>query len=482
MRRVLWIDDDQRLLTPAAVALGKAGLQVEFASDLAGAIDALKAERWDHVVVDVGIAAGDLEARHPETLDALGFDQETTGLTFAAYLLKAPAPLARSAESITICSGFQREFLESVAPDAMAKFGFVSKASKAFLERHFIADLMKALGLTSAQRDEAPSVAEAFDLPYLDLYHDLKAAARSSLPGLRRVSERLHEYAGGKQVGLDSAVANVETLASALVDEAFVEQGVTKSKLEAVEDVLADLSEKRTRLHVTGYVDLTRLGDKLALTASRLPRLGSTQVLLEACRALQSLLCAIEIDKVSDRLLSELSVQELPDASGDACAFDASAILANILDSEEPNALANRAGFDRHIQSGVLIRTQTPGQAHLYRRALTNIIDNAIKYQGRMPENNTWIIVRHSADSTWCTTSVEGWGPPIPPHELHEIFRAGRRGERARKQGEGRGLTIAEGCIRALGGWITPKSELGRRGNATNTFTVRVPLAPKLEN
>jgi signal transduction histidine kinase len=480
MRRVLWIDDDHRLLTPAAAALSAAGVTIVFATDLAIALDRLQAEAWNQVIIDVGIDVGDLERRHPAALEALGFGRETNGLDFARYLLNSPPPVGRAADSIIICSGFRQEYLQSVAPDLMAQLAYVSKAPKAFQENRFISEISAALDLHRDETLPLPPPISALELPYLDLYHDLKVAVRSSIPSLRRVAERLHEFVGGKRAGLDAAIAAVEGFGATLTEEAFSAPGVNASHLGDVEDVLAALAEKRANLAATSYIDLTQLSDKLLLKVARLPTLASTALLFEACRTLQTRLCAIEIDKVSARLLSEFSTPQ-SDAGVDSFSFDSSAILNNILDIEEPNAMACRAQFDRHIAPTVMLRTEQPGQSHLFRRALTNIIDNAIKYQGRLPQSSTWIIVRHFARGNWCVTSVENWGAPIHPEEIEDIFARGRRGEMARRQGDGQGLAIAFGCVSALGGSIIPKSVRGSRSNATNTFTVRLPLTPPLD-
>ncbi len=478
MRRALWVDDDQRLLTPAAIALGAAGIEIVFASDLAMALDRLKSEQWDYVIVDIGIDPGALTVRHPEALEALGYEQETTGLDFARYLLEAPAPIKRDATSIIICSGFKLAYLQSVAPELMARFAFVSKDARAFRENQFIADLSTALGFSEPV--EAPPLAVAtLELPYIDLYHDLKIAVRSSIPALARVQERLLEFSGGKQADLEAALEKVEERGTTLVDEAFSARGVNAAHLGAIEDILAILAEKRADIEPTGYAELTQLTDRLMLKVARLPKLHSVVALGEACRILQTRLCAIEIKKVTQRLLSEFSTPQL-DASTDAFSFDSSSILSNILDIEEPNAMASRAQFERHIAPNVVLRTIQADQAHRFRRALTNIIDNAVKFQGRLRDRSTWIIVKHFADRGWCVTSIENWGAPIRPEELNAIFARGRRGEMARKQGNGQGLAIASDCVHALGGSITSESRESWGGNAINTFTVRLPLTPRL--
>jgi signal transduction histidine kinase len=85
------------------------------------------------------------------------------------------------------------------------------------------------------------------------------------------------------------------------------------------------------------------------------------------------------------------------------------------------------------------------------RRALTNIIDNAIKYgrQARvsMEDRRTEILVR-----------IDDEGPGIPEELREEVFKPFRRLEASRSRetgGTGLGLTIARTIVRAHGGDVT---------------------------
>lgn len=101
------------------------------------------------------------------------------------------------------------------------------------------------------------------------------------------------------------------------------------------------------------------------------------------------------------------------------------------------------------------------------RRALTNIIDNAIKY-GRqawvsMEDKGTEILIR-----------IDDEGPGIPKKLREEVFKPFRRLEASRSRetgGTGLGLTIARTIVRAHGGEVT----LSDRNEGGLRVEVRLP-------
>jgi signal transduction histidine kinase len=102
------------------------------------------------------------------------------------------------------------------------------------------------------------------------------------------------------------------------------------------------------------------------------------------------------------------------------------------------------------------------------RRALTNLIDNAVKYgyRARVSLQNTLEGVRIQIDDD---------GPGIPEDLHEEVFKPFRRIEASRSRetgGTGLGLTVARTIIRAHGGDVvlTNRSEGGLR------VDVRLPL------
>jgi signal transduction histidine kinase len=107
--------------------------------------------------------------------------------------------------------------------------------------------------------------------------------------------------------------------------------------------------------------------------------------------------------------------------------------------------------------------------------AVSNLIDNAVKYSG----NHVDVVVKASlADSRYVTLRVTDQGPGIPPTELKRIFKRFYRvpGQLAtRVKGTGLGLYIVRAVARRHGGEAWAESEGPGRGS---TFVLRFPAAP----
>ena len=138
-------------------------------------------------------------------------------------------------------------------------------------------------------------------------------------------------------------------------------------------------------------------------------------------------------------------------------------------------ALAAVAG--RVAQSGHLIRFEAAAvppvvsldrDAFIY--ALTNLLDNAIKYS----ERGTEITLRVGAEEDIVFVSVIDRGIGIPRAEQRKIFEQFYRIDTGRVhnvKGSGLGLSIVKHIVEAHGGWIGVTSAPGR-GSA---FTIRLP-------
>lgn len=90
------------------------------------------------------------------------------------------------------------------------------------------------------------------------------------------------------------------------------------------------------------------------------------------------------------------------------------------------------------------------GSAALLKRALANLLDNAILY-GQQAS----VVIEDSAETL--TLHIRDQGPGIPPGELEKVFEPFYRLEASRNRetgGTGLGLTIARGIVQAHGGEI----------------------------
>jgi len=115
------------------------------------------------------------------------------------------------------------------------------------------------------------------------------------------------------------------------------------------------------------------------------------------------------------------------------------------------------------------------GDADEVRAAISNLIDNAVKYSG----NDVKITVETSSgEGKYVTLRVKDQGPGIPKTELKRVFRRFHRvpGPLAsRVKGTGLGLYIVRSVAKRHGGRAWADSEGPGRGS---TFVLQLPIAP----
>jgi signal transduction histidine kinase len=112
-------------------------------------------------------------------------------------------------------------------------------------------------------------------------------------------------------------------------------------------------------------------------------------------------------------------------------------------------------------------RLAVPMRPNLVKRALRNLIENALKYGDRAR-------VRVAREPGWAVVEVDDEGPGIPPEETERMFEAFTRLERSRSRetgGAGLGLALARAIVDAHGGTLTlANRERGLRA------TMRLPV------
>jgi signal transduction histidine kinase len=107
----------------------------------------------------------------------------------------------------------------------------------------------------------------------------------------------------------------------------------------------------------------------------------------------------------------------------------------------------------------------------LLRRALGNLVSNAIKYT----ERNGRVQVTTALANAGVLLTVADTGPGIAEAEQSELFQKYHRTASAqRTEGTGLGLYIVHRIAEAHGGRVSVRSELG----SGSTFTIEIPLGP----
>jgi signal transduction histidine kinase len=112
-------------------------------------------------------------------------------------------------------------------------------------------------------------------------------------------------------------------------------------------------------------------------------------------------------------------------------------------------------------------RLAVPMRPNLMKRALRNLIENALKYGERAR-------VRVRPAEGWAVVEIDDEGPGIPPEETERMFEAFTRLETSRSRdtgGAGLGLALARAIVDAHGGTLTlANQECGLRA------TMRLPV------
>jgi signal transduction histidine kinase len=111
------------------------------------------------------------------------------------------------------------------------------------------------------------------------------------------------------------------------------------------------------------------------------------------------------------------------------------------------------------------------GDREKLRQALSNLVDNAIKYS---PDGGR-IVIGGTAEPEWVTVFVQDDGIGIPPEEHGRVFERFHRVDTRLSrttQGVGLGLYICQVIVEAHGGQIWVESTGAGRGS---TFFIRLP-------
>ncbi len=176
----------------------------------------------------------------------------------------------------------------------------------------------------------------------------------------------------------------------------------------------------------------------LAVARAKLERALDNESGTEQLReALEAALAQIEKVSLTVSAILRISAVEHGARETQFKDFDLAAVCAQLLDFYEPLAESQAVTLIAGADQPVPMR----GDQDLMREALSNLIDNAIKFT---PAGGTVRIVARIADGR-PFAFVSDTGVGIPPHERSKIFDRFYRGERSIKTpGHGLGLSIAE--------------------------------------
>ena len=135
-----------------------------------------------------------------------------------------------------------------------------------------------------------------------------------------------------------------------------------------------------------------------------------------------------------------------------------------------------------HLPNEAIEMEDTPGGVRLFvigndedlRTAVTNLLDNAVKYSPRGVQIRCRVVIENY---TWAVLSVTDTGLGIPPRELKRIFKRFYRAasnDQVKIKGTGLGLYLVRTIARQHGGDVRAASEGPGKGS---TMFLKLPLA-----
>jgi two-component system sensor histidine kinase SenX3 len=133
---------------------------------------------------------------------------------------------------------------------------------------------------------------------------------------------------------------------------------------------------------------------------------------------------------------------------------------------------AEQRGIELEVEEAPA-RLTVVGERRQLVSALTNLLDNAVKYS----EPGSTVEVQSRTDGTWVDVTVRDHGIGIPRRDLERIFERFYRVDRARSRetgGTGLGLAIVRHVVSNHRGEVRVDSREG----VGSTFTLRLPAGP----
>jgi two-component system OmpR family sensor kinase len=127
----------------------------------------------------------------------------------------------------------------------------------------------------------------------------------------------------------------------------------------------------------------------------------------------------------------------------------------------------NNIGLNLHIDEAI----ETGGDAEKLKRALINVLENAIKYS---PRGKQIFVSLGNEDGRTAVVTIKDQGAGIEARDLANVFKRFYRGDRARvgHDGSGLGLAITRELVEAHGGEISMESKSG----TGTTVWIRLPI------
>jgi len=172
-----------------------------------------------------------------------------------------------------------------------------------------------------------------------------------------------------------------------------------------------------------------------------------------------------QMTNLIDNLLDLGRIEAGVDLAVEPCRIDE--IIYGIVDTRHPVTETKQLTLQVDVPRNL---PPVSGDATLLRQAITNLIDNAIKYT----PSGGQVKIRAQVDEKYCQVAVTDTGVGIAPSDqarlFEKFFRVNQRGSTSAK-GSGLGLSIVKSVVEKHGGKVWLESKLGKG----STFYIEIP-------
>ncbi len=496
MRYLLWIDDDFHLLKGVQESFQRFGAHVTFTPDICSAVEHLSAATYDAIIVDAGIERGNVDEHFPQLSANLPMDAFAPGLDLIRLLINVGIPDVFPASRIILCSSHPAPTLGRSAPDVLAAVWSIPKLNAFYYPDRFVEEVFHLLDNDPAEEPAAPLEASAAtpephehgetvspteaSLDPMEKeaewrLHDLRNEIQAQLTPLRRTQERIRSFSGETAEASQSLHRLAEELSGLegdILDE-LVDAGYAARKdYERVEEEFQQLKRELRTYQPAKITMIVAVSDQLLDRLILFQRYPSRPVIEKMKMRLNVDVISYDLDVVIDSLVGSIETSMLELSTDSSSTFDTSKVISDLIRVNAAQALNRRVEFRQEVEEKLILSRGTAGS---YRRIFSNIIDNAVKFHGQLWRSNAWIEVKHyKRDGNICT-EVESWGPS----RLEDTSTAtveGRRGEDARRPGQGLGLAIALKEVGLLQGELRTTGRPLSSGKFLNTVLVSIPI------
>ncbi|BFU45566.1 ATP-binding protein [Krasilnikovia sp. MM14-A1004] len=180
------------------------------------------------------------------------------------------------------------------------------------------------------------------------------------------------------------------------------------------------------------------------------------------------------VTRNNDRLLDlidqllDLAALESGHAGLDRSGVNLTTVVADAVNTVMPLAEQHHIGIHTQLPTRLIV----PGDAHRLHQAISNLLDNAVRYS----TDRTDVTVTLNDDNVAAVLTITDTGPGVPTAEYPLLFRTLYRGSNARRTGTpgtGLGLPLTRAIVALHRGTltVTPSDPHG------TTATLRIPLS-----